>query len=251
MIYGKLPVVFLTTIASQPSNSTNHHIAKVILEHLPEFSNISIVELANLCNVGTGSISRFCKEIGLQGFNELKELLLQEETQKDSPFLENTDVSQRIVDAITLASSSVKQSDLNNLASDMHRYQKIYAAGLLKAQNAVTDLQVDFYTMGKNIETSFHYKEQMDHILHASNDELILIFSYTGSYFEYDKQFKKGPHGPHIWMITGSSRPAEAFVNDTLRFDSMQNRLSHPFQLEVIASLIANTYRNKYGKEDV
>ena len=75
MIYGKLPVVFLSTIASEKNGSTNCVIATYILEHLDEMQDIGIKEIAKKCNVAVSSISRFCKEIGLRDFVELKELL--------------------------------------------------------------------------------------------------------------------------------------------------------------------------------
>ena len=36
MIYGKLPVVFLSVVASEKSGSTNSAIASYILEHIDE-----------------------------------------------------------------------------------------------------------------------------------------------------------------------------------------------------------------------
>ena len=46
MIYGKLPVVFLSTIASEKNGSTNCVIATYILEHLDEMQDIGIKEIA-------------------------------------------------------------------------------------------------------------------------------------------------------------------------------------------------------------
>ena len=63
MIYGKLPVVFLSTIASEKNGSTNCVIATYILEHLDEMQDIGIKEIAKKFNVAVSSISRFCKEI--------------------------------------------------------------------------------------------------------------------------------------------------------------------------------------------
>ena len=75
MIYGKLPVVFLSVIASEKSGSTNSSIASYILEHMDEVKDTGIKELARRCHVGTGSVSRFCRDIGLRDFVELRELL--------------------------------------------------------------------------------------------------------------------------------------------------------------------------------
>ena len=42
MIYDKLPIVFLSTIASEKKDSTNSQIASYILDHLDESSQLSL-----------------------------------------------------------------------------------------------------------------------------------------------------------------------------------------------------------------
>ena len=59
MIYDKLPVVFLSALAAEKKDSTNKIIAEYILAHQDEIQDLSIKELASLCHVGTGSLSRF------------------------------------------------------------------------------------------------------------------------------------------------------------------------------------------------
>ena len=76
MIYGKLPVVFLSTIASEKKDNTNSQIAAYLLDHLEESRSMGIRDLAEACSVSVSSLSRFCREIGLRDFAELKELLL-------------------------------------------------------------------------------------------------------------------------------------------------------------------------------
>ena len=61
MIYDKLPVVFLSTIASEKKDATNSLIASYILEHLQTMQDIGIKDMAAQCNVSLSSISRFCK----------------------------------------------------------------------------------------------------------------------------------------------------------------------------------------------
>ena len=46
MIYGKLPVVFLSVIASEKNGSTNSVIASYLLEHMEEVKNLGIKEMA-------------------------------------------------------------------------------------------------------------------------------------------------------------------------------------------------------------
>jgi len=73
MIYNKLSIILLTQIASQPNDTTDSQIAYYILNHLDDIQNDSISELAMKCNVSNSSISRFCRNIGLNDFSELKE----------------------------------------------------------------------------------------------------------------------------------------------------------------------------------
>ena len=123
-------------------------------------------------------------------------------------------------------------------------YEHIYTCGLLKAQNAASDLQVDLKMLGRTISTNIAYKEQKEHILKAGKEELIIIFSYTGSYFEYEKLRSKEKHLllPRIWMICGTDKQLPWYVNESIRFHSDQSQLSHPFTLEAIESLIVQEY---------
>ena len=66
MIYSKLPVVFLNTIASEKQGSTNGEIASYIITHLDEVKYMGIAQLAQSCHVANSSISSFVKDIGLK-----------------------------------------------------------------------------------------------------------------------------------------------------------------------------------------
>ncbi|MCQ8274893.1 hypothetical protein NF437_10430, partial [Streptococcus suis] len=69
---GKLPVVFLWILACEKNGSKNSIIASYILEHLEYMKDIGIQKFAEDCNVSTSSISRFCRDVCLESFSELK-----------------------------------------------------------------------------------------------------------------------------------------------------------------------------------
>ena len=118
MIYGKLPVVFLSVLTSEKKDSTNHQIATYILEHIDEMQNIGIQDLANRCHVAMSSISRFCKEIGLKDFAQLKELLadsnfyFEEQSQSTSLQVRVRDYGQKIYESIQMVESSLNLKQL-------------------------------------------------------------------------------------------------------------------------------------------
>lgn len=73
MIYQKLPLLLLTTMASDRSDTIDCRIAAYLLENPQASARLGIADLAKRCHVSTSSISRFCREIGLEDFIELQE----------------------------------------------------------------------------------------------------------------------------------------------------------------------------------
>lgn len=250
MIYGKLPVVFLSTIASEKNGSTNCVIATYILDHLEEMQNIGIKEIAKKCNVATSSISRFCKEIGLRDFVELKELLLstklnfEEQSQSASVYQRIEDYSDKINESIQMVKNTLDARQLIKLCEDIKKYKRVAIFGLLKAGSVAINLQGDLLMLGKQVYTNISYTQQMQYIITSDEDDLIIVFSYTGSYFDYEnfRALQKRLNAPKIWMISSVKESYPSFVDEVVSFQSLQDQAGHPYQLQFIASLIAQEY---------
>lgn len=250
MLYGKLPIVFLSAIAAEKRGSINSTIATYILGNLDQMKNIGIKEMAENCNVAPSSISRFCKEIGLNGFVELKDLL--QSTEFDyTGFSEDISIDKRIhtlgehiKTSIDMVEDSIATSKLIQLTKDIQQYDEVAVFGLLKAQTAAIILQSDLLMFRKQIYTNISYAEQINYIVNADSSHLIILFTYTGSYFDYDNQrnILKGKDIPKIWMVTGQQKEYPKFISDTLTFSSRQDYASHPYQLDYVASLIGQEY---------
>ncbi len=63
----------------------NFVIAKTMMEHINEFPDISLKELAYFANTSEGSISKFCKELGFTNFKDLRS---EEFIYQPNPFFE-------------------------------------------------------------------------------------------------------------------------------------------------------------------
>ncbi len=257
MIYDKLPVVLLSTMAAEKSTSTNHTIAAYILTRRAEIADMGIQQLAEACYVGTGSISRFVRDIGLSGFNELRTLIAETDFSLDPAWTEESVRKRRglltsyIADSLVRMEQSVDQTQLEKLCNDIHSYENVYAFGMLKAESAAVSLQTDLMMMSKPVLTSAAFKEQIDTIVHAGKDDLIIIFSYTGSYFSAHsfRQNEKHLLLPKIWMICGNGQKAPWYVDEVLSFASDGRREAHPFLLEMAASLIIQQYACQFKNE--
>ena len=59
MLYGKLPIVFLSTLASEKKDSTNSQIATYLLNHLDDIKDIGIQEILQYYNLDVSQIMAF------------------------------------------------------------------------------------------------------------------------------------------------------------------------------------------------
>lgn len=250
MLYDKLPIVFLSTLASEKKDSTNSQIASYLLNHLEEIKDIGIQDMAKECHVAMSSISRFCKEIGLHDFNELRELLVSTNMNFEQNSLSSSGgerlkaYSLKVKESIEMVEYSIDIKQIDLLCQEIKRYEKVAAFGLLKAGTIAFNLQTDLLMLGKQIYSNISYKQQLQYILSSTKEDLIIIFSYTGCYFDYPdlRALKNKLNAPQIWLISSKQETYPEFIDHVITFDSLQDQNSHPYQLQFIAGLIGQEY---------
>lgn len=239
MLYGKLPIVFLSTLASEKKDSTNSQIATYLLNHLDDIKDIGIQEMAKECSVAMSSISRFCKEMGLNDFNELRELLISTkmnfEQYSSSSKAKNRleEYSLKVKESITMVEKSIDMQQIDALCKEIQKYQQVGIFGLLM--------------LGKQTYSHISYKQQLQYISSTNEDDLLIIFSYTGCYFDYPdiSTLKNKLKKPQIWLISSKQESYPDFIDHVITFDSKRDQNSHPYQLQFIASLIAQEYARR------
>lgn len=252
MIYGKIPVLFLSAISSERRGSINSTIAEYILEHLDEVKGMGILELAQSCYVSASSITRFCRDIGFNTYAELRDVLessqleFQKISSEESPKSRIADTTKIITNSINAVSGDIDITKLHKLCSELTSYREVAAFGLLKAQAAAVSLQCDLMMQGKQIYTNISYPQQIEYIGSVGSDGLVIIFSCTGSYFEYQdfRSMSRAFMAPRIWMISGEERNWPSFVDEVLIYPYKGEQAGHPYQLLTVASLIAQEYAN-------
>lgn len=259
MFYGKLPIVFLSEMVSSKADSTNGHIAAYILGHLDEIKDDSIRELAVKANVSASSVSRFCRDMGLADFNELKELITGTRLKfevcsfADTPPQRKDDYITAVEQSLERVRRSIDMEKLRELCVDIRNYERVAVFGVLKAEGVAINLQTDLIMQGKPVITKLPFSEQIDYLEAADERDLIIIFSYTGIYFDYGlPQCFKKPKGkrPKVWFITSDKTALEnKAYNGVIWFDSKKDQASHPYQLQLIGSLIAQRYAHLNREE--
>ncbi|MBO6093143.1 MAG: MurR/RpiR family transcriptional regulator [Oscillospiraceae bacterium] len=252
MSYWKLPIVFLSEIVSSRADSTTGHIASYILGHMDELQECSLRELAGKVNVSASSLSRFCRDIGLRDFNELKELsadrdhqyLLQSASDNSSIIKDNFITA--VENSLQNVRASVDMEKIIRLCCDIQKYEHVAVFGVLKSEGVAMNLQADLVLQGKHVVTKLPYSEQLDYLEAADEKNLIIIFSFKGVYYDYGfPMFTKTPKNkkPKIYFITSdSSAETSNYYDEVIWFQSNQQPSSHPYQLQLIADLIAQQY---------
>lgn len=252
MFYGKLPILLLAEVSSQSMNSTNSQIASYILNHLEEVRNAPIKELAQKCFVSTSSISRFCRDMGLNDFAELRELLAETDlkfeisSQAETAEIQKQEYVTQVQEGLSMVKNSLDMNQIQKLVEDIDRYRKVSTFGVLKAETAAMNLQTNLVMLGKLVNTKVHFSQQIRYLEQADEEDLIILFSYTGIYFDYEySQNRIHPNirRPKIYFITGNPFVKKSsFLNEVIHFASRQNQPSHPYQLQIVADLIAQSY---------
>ena len=128
MYYGKLPILLLAQLSASSPNSTNSQIASYILNHLEEVRDSSIRDLASKCYVSLSSISRFCRDMGLNDFAELRELIAETDlkfeiaSESDDPETQKKDYLTKVRESLFLVEKSLDMKKVERLVEDIDRF---------------------------------------------------------------------------------------------------------------------------------
>ena len=258
-----LIIILLSTLNDEPKGSNNYKIAKFMIENMRDLEDYSLTDLAKACFVSNSSISRFCRDIGLKDFSELKNQIAKysvELAHKKSKFEFETDKSSTMFQAYVNSVISNLHYFLENdietqidaLVENINNYKKVAAFGYMQSENVAFNLQFDLQTSGKLIFSCYNTKNQADYISEADENNLIIIFSESGTYFDRifprAKPFRSSIRKPNICMITSSETIEYPFIDSYIRYNSKGGYSSHPYPLQLISDMICIKYSQKLHK---
>ena len=116
----------------------------------------------------------------------------------------------------------------------------------MQSESVACNLQFDLQTSGKLIFSCFNIKDQAYYITDADENNLIIIFSESGTYFDRifprAKPFKSNKKKPKICMITSDQSIEYPFIDFYIRYNSKGGYASHPYPLQLISDLISIRY---------
>lgn len=252
-----LIIILLSTLNGEPKGSNNYKIAKFMIENIHDLEDYTLTELAKACYVSNSSISRFCRDIGLRDFNQLKNQVAKFSVEKikfsnkfnyegrneDSIF---TSYVSSVIENLEMLEKSSIEDDIKDLVDDIYEYQKVAAFGYMHSENVALNLQYDLRTSAKPVFTAIKVADQAEYITNADEKTLIILFSDSGTYFDRifprAKPFKHQSKKPKICLITSNKELDYPFIDQYIRYDSRGDYATHPYSLTAIADTICIEY---------
>ena len=252
-----LLIILLSTINSEPIDSNNYKIARYIMENIDTMEKCTISELAKQCYVSNSSVSRFCRDIGLEDFTALKQQItiyaIQHKSAPNKFKFQGFDDQSlcrsyllSVIDNLNHMYSKDVENQIKKVAKDISKYNKIAAFGYMQSESVALNLQFDLQRTDKVIFTCIKIVEQIDYINNADKDTLIIIFSESGAYFrrlfDRKKPFKNTQNKPKIYLITSNQDVSIPYVDEYIRYNCRHDYASHPYPLLMIEAMISISY---------
>lgn len=256
--YG-LGVLLYAFLNRTELNSPYYTVAKYILTHMDELQNVAIKDLANKTHVSTATISRFCKEIGLQSFAELREVINHRQ-QATEPHYEFEPVEENqplVASYLGAVKSDIDQlmrkidlAKLEHLVDEIHHYQDVATFGAMHMETVSLLLQNNLFRCKKIIETRLDPRKQVELMENTQQKLLVIIFSLSGNYVrEYFADISQKEQ-VKIYVITMNPEIEKLkYVEEVILLPEGADSFSaHPLDSLLIVQLITLLYYEKYVK---
>ncbi len=170
-----------------PSSSSDYRIARYLLDHLESIDRITSSSLASACHCSKSTITRFCERLRLQDFYELKQLYYitsHHQSKKYQSTCMPADYFKEVSSVCKVMEENIDQQLIDQLCNDIECHDHVLIAGTMQSNHIALSFQHDLYALHKIVECKILEQEQIQSILQASQDDLIIIFSNTGLFLE-------------------------------------------------------------------
>lgn len=214
---------------------TEKKVADFVLQYPKKVLYLSISELADECNVGDTSVYRFCRSIGLRGYQEFKvrlslslddDITLSASTIEDGTFKDTINsIFNKYSLAIEKTISIIDEETITNIVTCIENAQNVYFFGIGASALSALDAQIHFSRVTNKVHfiSDIHTQVMISNIL--SENDLILFISHSGETLENINIAKNAKScGSKLCCITRYSDSSLAYLCDyTLIYGAYDN----------------------------
>ncbi|MDR2834277.1 MAG: MurR/RpiR family transcriptional regulator [Streptococcaceae bacterium] len=252
-------IILLGTLNDEPLGSTDYRIARYLLSHLNNLSSLNISKVASECYVSASSVSRFCKKVGFQDFNNLNAQFIQYPFRLFDKFNYNkfspTNIQNSYLDAaienLQLLKSSLNRLEVEELVEDICSYDYVAAFGTLHSQSVVLNLQTDLLSSGIVMDTRTQFIQQQEYLENACQKTLVILFSREGAFLQRFLQNLlelKRANKPKIVMITTNEhKKKDKYIDKVICYKENGGFSAYPFAFEAIGNVLSLEVAKKKG----
>lgn len=167
-------------------------VADYILNNVEEIVYLSITELAEKSGVGETTVIRFCKHIGLSGFQEFKLNIAREVVNPEESIHENISFDdsievlvQKITKenqlALTNTAKILKTKELKKAVEAIVNARKIEFFGVGASGYTALDAKYKFMRLGLNIDANLDAHIQAISAVNLNHEDVAVGISFSGS----------------------------------------------------------------------
>lgn len=174
---------------------TEKKIADYVTKNANQVLFMSITELADACKVADASVYRFCRTIGVKGYQEFKMKLslsmatAEDGAQKEAQNPENPDSAQRMLDDILESQISalkethllLKWEEIDRIVGMMEKAKNIYFFGIGDSLLTAMEARNKFLRITKKVHCVDDPHMQAMIASMAEQDDLVFLISYSGA----------------------------------------------------------------------
>lgn len=191
---GSVAINLINFINTSSKKGVDYEIAKIILNNINIISDISIVELSELCFVSTATLSRFFKHMGYENFQDFKKIASMKFKIEDdySDELKHTAINnpnealeyytKSIKDNITYTFQSLDLRILDSIINLIHDSKSVGVFGTQIFYSSALLLQHKLILNGKFVQAYSSSLEQLQCAKEMNDKSVAIIISVEGSY---------------------------------------------------------------------
>lgn len=167
----------------QKLNENDYIVLRYIIQNKKKCESLSIQELSKICSISPASIVRLMQKLGFAGYSEFKYHLKSHQAEITS----DSDLSGLLQKDINATLKLIRDTDLSDILSVIHRAKRIFVFGSGYSQQLMLqEFNHCMATCQKDLFLIPARHELCTRIYSMKPDDLVIIASYSGRITDYE-----------------------------------------------------------------
>ncbi|RHS10093.1 MurR/RpiR family transcriptional regulator [Coprobacillus sp. AF13-15] len=235
-------------------SKTEHKVYVYIVQNPTAIETATITKIAELCQVSTSGILRFCQVLGYKGYKDFRfdmlHYLHQEHVEVNSENLFDELTSKYL--SVIRQFNNIDQNKLNQLIKQIKNTKNIYVIGVHYSSLPAKHLVLGLQDLGINTYFAYDYM-QASHLYNTIlENDLLIYFSIEGNQNNVSRFFDLTNASKNTYMITLNPKP-KLLIENTLILPgytlSKQSIVDLQSIVVIFVELLLNMFHNTL-KED-